>query len=215
MRVSESELAVVPGLVRVENTAAEEVLRRCQEDLRPTYRPGEIWGDYCTLHTHIECPPSEVYDYLADLRSLEEYTASTREFVPVDDTGLWVGKDYIAEGTRIFARVVTNPDAMTVDYHCAWDQGEKLWMIYLFRVVPAELVLNRPGAVVIWTNCHHPYYDANPHPELAPAGRPWVGDIWHLFHPGHSIELSNLKAILEYRHAKGIPIVPSDVPERA
>ena len=80
-------------------------------------------------------------------------------------------------------------------------------MIYLMRVVPAKLVLNRPGCVVLWTNCRHPYYDNNPFPDKAPKGRKvWVGDMWPFFYAGHRIELDNLKHILEYRHANGLPM---------
>ena len=78
-------------------------------------------------------------------------------------------------------------------------------MIYLMRVVPAELVFNKPGCVILWTNCRHPFYDRNPFPESAPAGRKiWVGDMWPFFYAGHKIELLNLKAILEHRHADGL-----------
>ena len=76
---------------------------------------------------------------------------------------------------------------MTVDYHCAWDQGKHLWMIYLMRVVDAQVVFDKPGSVVLWTNCHHPFYDHNPYPETAPPQRPvWVGDFWDMFGAGPS-----------------------------
>jgi hypothetical protein len=98
--------------------------------------------------------------------------------------------------------VVANREALTVDYHCAWDQGKHLWMIYLNRIVDSQLVLNKPGSVVFWQNCRHPFYDANPFPETAPADRPvWVGDIWDTFYAGHALELQNLKRIVEHRHA--------------
>jgi len=75
--------------------------------------------------------------------------------------------------------------------------------------VPAERVLGRPGTVVIWTNCRHPYYAKNPFPELEPAReRVWVGDYWPFFYAGHSLELANLKAILEYRQRAGLPVGP-------
>ena len=74
-------------------------------------------------------------------------------------------------------------------------------------VVPAEVVLGKPGCVVLWTNCRHPYYDGNPFPEKAPAGRKvWVGDMWPFFYAGHKIEMDNLKCILEHRHAHGLPM---------
>jgi hypothetical protein len=75
--------------------------------------------------------------------------------------------------------------------------------------VPAETVLKQPGTVVIWTNCRHPYYAKNPFPELnEDPERAWVGDWWPLFYAGHTIELSNLKAILEHRHRHGLPMGP-------
>jgi len=82
-------------------------------------------------------------------------------------------------------------------------------MIYLMRVVDAQLVLDKPGSVVLWTNCHHPFYDKNPYPETAPPQRPvWVGDFWDMFGAGHLLELKNLKAIAEYRHHNGLPVPP-------
>ena len=68
-------------------------------------------------------------------------------------------------------------------------------------------MLDRPGSVVTWTNCRHPFYAANPYPEKAPMpDRPWVGDFWDLFYAGHTLEMRNLKAILEHRHRNGLPV---------
>jgi len=90
----------------------------------------------------------------------------------------------VEDNTDIYVKTVSNKDALTVDYHCAWDQGEELWMIYLNRIVPADLVLNKPGSVVFWQNCRHPYYDSNPFKDKAPHGRAWIGDFWDFFMPG-------------------------------
>ena len=38
-------------------------------------------------------------------------------------------------------------------------------MIYLMRIVDAQVVFDKPGSVVLWTNCHHPFYDRNPYPK--------------------------------------------------
>jgi len=193
----------IPGLMRVESTTAEELLAHCQA------MPGPAEPDrrYCTVEEYVDCPPEHVYAYLRAGHHLEEWTYSVRDFEPAGRPGLWVGYDRLAADTRIFCRVAANPDAMTVDYHCAWDQGDQLWMIYLMRVVPATLVLDRPGSVITWTNCRHPYYDANPHPQLAPsADRPWVGDFWGVFQAGHQVEMRNLKTILEYRHGNDEPV---------
>lgn len=132
-----------------------------------------------------------------------------RDFKQLNEQGLFVGRDRIGENTDIYFKVVSNKEALTVDYHCAWDQGENLWMIYLNRIVPAELVLNKPGSVIFWQNCRHPNYFKNPYPEKAPKNRPWVGQFWDFFYAGHTVELQNLKAILEYRHAHNLPMGPT------
>ncbi|MFG2395511.1 SRPBCC family protein [Streptomyces lydicus] len=207
MNADPSTLADIPGLMRIENTGKEELVERCTGMTQAAYPHDQVYGWYCTIHEHIGCPPEQVYDYLRQGHHLEEWTYSLRGFAPTGTPGLWVGHDRLEEDTRIYVRVAASPEAMTVDYHCSWDQGEKLWMIYLMRVVPAQLVLGRPGSVITWTNCRHPYYADNPCPELAPRpDRPWVGDYWDLFYAGHTVEMRNLKAILEHRHRSGLPV---------
>lgn len=199
----------IPGLRRIENVPLPELAAVAEKLTKPAYPHEQIYGNYCSLEEYVACPPEDVFRYLADVTRLAEWTYSLRGFEPTESPGLFVARDRVGGGeTKIFTKTVANEEAMTVDYHCAWDQSQKLWMIYLMRVVPAELVLDRPGSVVLWSNCKHPYYDQNPFPETAPAGRPvWVGDFWPQFYAGHYIEMQNLKAILEYRHAKGIRVV--------
>ena len=36
----------------------------------------------------------------------------------------------------------------------------------------------------------------------------WVGELWPLFYAGHTIELRNLKLILEHRYRLGLPAGP-------
>ncbi len=199
----------IDGVVRVETTVPSEMEAMCMEMTHAVYPHDKVYGNYCTIEEYIDCPPDEVYEYLSKVESLAEWTWSTRDFEPAGEEGLYVGYDRPAQDTEIYCRVESNPIARTVDYHCAWDQGKKLWMIYLMRVVPAELVLNKKGSVVLWSNCHHPYYDENPFPETEPKDREvWVGDLWTFFYAGHYIEMQNLKHILEHRHANGLPIGP-------
>ncbi len=173
------------------------------------YPHDEIYGQYCTLEEYVDCPPEDVFAYLASPYTLAEWTYSMRDFGEVDANGVVESTDKIGGETKIYTKVVANADALTVDYHCAWDQPDKLWMIYLMRVVPAQVVLDKPGSVVLWTNCKHPYYDKNPFPDKAPPSRGiWVGDLWPFFYAGHHVEMQNLKAILEYRHANGIAFDP-------
>jgi hypothetical protein len=191
----------IAGLVRCEQYSREALGELVAELTHTVYPHEQVYGRYCTVHAHIECPIEQVYDYMANPFALEEWTYSVRRLRPAGRPGLLVGVD--AAETPIYVRTVANREARTVDYHCAWDQGDALWMVYLNRLVPAELVLDRPGTVVIWTNCHHPYYDRNPFPALMPGRREWVGDWWPLFYAGHTIELSNLKRILEHRWQRG------------
>lgn len=198
------------GVIRVETHGRAENTFRVVDMIRSVYPHNQIYGDFCTIQGYVDAPPRELYDWLSRTESLTEWTYSSRGLTPTDDDpSLYVGFDKLNPGTKFFVRTVANAEAMTVDYHCAWDQGEDLWMIYLMRVVDAQTVLNKPGSVVLWTNCHHPYYDENPYPDTAPADRDeWVGDLWDMFWAGHQIELDNLTRIAEHRHRSGLPLTP-------
>ncbi|TJZ54336.1 SRPBCC family protein [Streptomyces piniterrae] len=207
--LSDIEDRTIPGVLRIENSDREATAPIIMDRLRSVYPHDQIFGMFCPVQDYIAVPPRELYAYLADPRSLEEWSYGMRGFAETDQPGLWVAADRLVPDTEIYIRTVANPDAMTVDYHCAWDQGEHLWMVYLMRVIDAQVVLNKPGSVVTWINCHHPFYDENPYPETAPPGREeWVGDLWEMFSAGHKLELGNLKAIAEYRASHGLPITP-------
>ena len=168
----------IEGVVRIETSPREKATPIIMEMMRSVYPHDQVFGEYCTVNDYIDCPPDELFEYLADTRSLEEWTYSLRGFTPTEEPGLWLAYDRLGSETKIYTRTVANPEARTVDYHCAWDQGKHLWMIYLMRVVDAQVVLDKPGSVVLWTNCHHPFYDHNPYPETAPPERPvWVGRL--------------------------------------
>jgi hypothetical protein len=199
--VTATTLDAIEHLRRIETFSMDQMSAFCMEHSHAVYPHDQIYGNYCTLQEYINCPPQQVYDYLSKTSSLQEWTYSLRDIQASANPDLFVLKDTIGSDTLCYTKTCANPEAMTVDYHCAWDQGEHLWMIYLMRVVPAPLVLNKPGAVVLWTNCHHPFYDKNPYPDKAPKERPvWVGDFWSMFYSGHWLEMQNLKRILEFRH---------------
>ena len=69
--------------------------------------------------------------------------------------------------TKIYVRTEANPDAMTVDYHCAWDQGEHPWMISPYAGGRRPDRAEQAGFGVLWNNCRHPFYDDNPFPDTA------------------------------------------------
>ena len=196
-----NDINAIPHVHRIENCPVAKMNSLANELTHTVYPHDELYGNYCSLEEYINCPPDIVFDYLANGQTLAEWTYSLRDFTPTTTPDLLLAVDKIGTGTKIYCKTIANKSAMTVDYHCAWDQSNELWMIYLMRVIPAELVLKKPGSVVLWTNCHHPYYDKNPFPNTAPDGRKtWVGDLWPFFYAGHYIEMQNLKHILEHRH---------------
>ena len=207
----EEELREIPSLKRIEVTSKDEMRGLLSHMTHAVYPHDKMFGDFIPVQTYVDCPPKKVFEYMRHTRSLEEWTYSVRDLVPSEIEGVLVGYDKIGDHTKIYCKTESDPNSLVVDYHCAWDQGEDLWMIYLNRIVPAERVLNKPGSVIFWQNCHHPFYDKNPYPETAPKERPvWVGDFWDLFYAGHALELENLKRILEFRHHNNLPIGPID-----
>jgi len=191
----------IPDLLRMESVDKNDMLETCMERTHAVYPHKKMFGEFCNLTTYIDCPPDKVFEYLSDGASLLEWSYSVRELKDDTDADILEFIDIVGDNTKCFCKTVTNKEAGTIDYHCSWDQKDHLWMIYLMRVVDAELVLNKPGTVVTWTNCYHPFYAKNPFPETAPADRKvWVGDSWPFFYAGHSIELDNIKKIMEYRH---------------
>jgi len=204
----QAQLKNVNGLKRCENTPKHEMGGLMADITHAVYPHEQVYGDYCPIQAYINCPPEKIFEYMSNPYSLLEWTYSMRSFVPTETQGIFLGKDKIGDNTNIYFKVNSNKEALTVDYHCAWDQGEDLWMIYLNRIIPAELVLKKQGSIVFWQNCRHPYYAQNPYTDKAPAGRPWVGQFWDFFYAGHTVELDNLKKILEYRHLNNLPIGP-------
>jgi len=202
-QVTPAPIDRIEGLTRIETTPIEAMGPLVFEITKEAYPHDQVYGEFCCVQAFIAAPPEYLFDYMAPVESLAEWTYSLRQFRPAEQPELMVARDTIGEDTQIWCKSVASREALTVDYHCAWDQGEHLWMIYLNRIVDAQLVLDRPGSVVFWQNCRHPFYDRNPFPDTAPAGRPvWVGDVWPMFYAGHSLELQNLKRIVEHRYTE-------------
>ncbi|WYL95193.1 MAG: hypothetical protein HEQ35_16290 [Gloeotrichia echinulata IR180] len=197
----------IPGVYSYEKYSPTEALAKANIISQETYSHEDIFGSYCTVCEYIQCPVDIAFEYAANIHSLEEWTFSMRQLKHVGD-GLYKGLDYLAKDTFIYARVEAYPDTGVIDYPCAWDQGEELWMRYHFRFLDAMPTLRKPGTVMFWTNCKHPYYDRDVTdvPEYITEARKrtdriWVGDFWPKFYIGHLLEARNLKAILEYRFA--------------
>lgn len=198
-------------LVRNENTTQDDMVALMRARTKESYPHAEVYGRFCSLSEHIAVPYDMAFEYCANARSLEEWTYSIREAVHLGG-GLYRAREMIQPDTQIYFRADSQkgPEQGVVVYPCAWDQGHELWMRYYLTLIDSAKVLGTPGTVVLWTNCRHPYYDraTTPVPAYIEEGRSrtdrmWVGDIWPMFHAGHSIELGNLKKILEHRFQAG------------
>jgi hypothetical protein len=197
----------IPDLFTSENNGLEQLKAKMREHAKPTYTREEIFGQYCHTAEYIRCPVDMAFAYAANVYCLEEFTFSLRNFSYVGG-GIYKGREALAKDTFIYMRVDAYPDSRVVDHLCAWDQGEELWMRYHFRFLDAMPTIRRPGTIVLWTNCKHPYYDrsvSDVPPYIAEprarTDRMWVGDVWSSFYAIHNIEVANLKRILEYRFA--------------
>jgi hypothetical protein len=105
----------IDDVVRIETSPREKATPIIMEMMRSVYPHDEVFGEFCTVNSYIDCPPDELFDYMADTRCLEEWTYSLRGFTPTEEPGLWLAYDRLGSETRIFTRTVANREAMTVD----------------------------------------------------------------------------------------------------
>ena len=103
----------IDGVIRVETAPREKATPIIMEMMRSVYPHDEVFGTYCTVNDYVDCPPDELFDYMADTRCLEEWTYSLRGFEPTEEPGLWVAYDKLGgeTGSPIFTRTVANRDA--------------------------------------------------------------------------------------------------------
>lgn len=197
-------LSQIPGLFRSEDHPPETSMPKFIQATKEKYDHEEVFGDYCPVFSYIKCPVDKAFEYAADPFSLEEWTYTLRDLKKVKDD-LYVGREVLAPGTQIYVKTESHKDSGVVDYLCAWDQPNELWMRYYCRFIDAQPTFGKPGTVLMWVNCRHPYYLRNPNApqhileSQARKDRPWVGDVWNLFRAGHQVEADNMKKILEAR----------------
>ena len=58
-------LASIPGLVRCEQYDRDALGEIVTEMTHTVYPHDLVYGRYCTVHAHIECPPEKVFAYSA------------------------------------------------------------------------------------------------------------------------------------------------------
>ena len=198
---------LVPGLINNENHNLDQINKVMKDLTKEQYDLEEVFGQFCQLGEFIAVPVDMAFEYASNVYSLSEWTFSMRNFQYIGG-GIYKSEERLGKNTNVYTKVEAFPECGVVDYLCAWDQASELWMRYYFRFIDAMPTLRKPGTVVLWTNCKHPYYDRNKnHPdyiskEQARKDRAWVGDFWLNFDAIHKIEMNNMKRILEYRFMK-------------
>ena len=195
----------IKGLHRAEQYSLDESAARCERETKEKYSHEEIFGKWCNVNAFIDVPVDFAFAYVANIFSLEEWTYNVRDLKHLTN-GVYKGRA-LHTNTEFFVRSEVFKDARVVDYQCACDQKEELWMRYNFRFLDAEPSIKRPGTILTWLNSKHPYYDRqskNLPGWLKDAqnrtDRPWVGDHWPYFYAAHKIEADNLRFILEHRY---------------
>ena len=78
----------IDGVIRIENAPREKATPIIMEMMRSVYPHDQVFGEYCTVNDYVDCPPDQLFDYLSDTRSLEEWTYSLRGFTPTNEPGL-------------------------------------------------------------------------------------------------------------------------------
>ena len=99
----------IEGVIRVETSPKEKATPIIMEMMRSVYPHDEVFGTYCTVDDYIDCPPDELFDYMADTRCLEEWTYSLRGFTPTEEPGLWVAYDKLGAPLAARSSVARSP----------------------------------------------------------------------------------------------------------
>ena len=90
----------IEGVTRIETSPREQATPIILEMMRSVYPHDQVFGEFCTVNSYIDCPPDELFDYLADTRCLEEWTYSLRGFTPTEEPGLWLAYDRLGSETQ-------------------------------------------------------------------------------------------------------------------
>src|ERR1700674_6006312 len=92
----------IEGVLRIETSPLEQTAPMFMAKMRSEYPHNEVFGQYCTVNDYVDCPPDELFEYLSDTRSLEEWTYTLRGFTPSDEPGLWLAYARLLPGTTVY-----------------------------------------------------------------------------------------------------------------
>ena len=88
----------IDDVVRIETAPREKATPIIMEMMRSVYPHDEVFGEFCTVNSYIDCPPDELFDYLADTR-FEEGRIAWQDHA-TEEPGLWVSHRLIGFGDK-------------------------------------------------------------------------------------------------------------------
>ena len=110
------DINTIENVRRFENFGKDRMNGLCMEMTHAVYPHDEIYGNFCTLQAHVECPAEDIFEYLATPYTLAEWTYSMRDFGEPDANGVVESTDKIGGETKIYTKVVANRDALTAGF---------------------------------------------------------------------------------------------------
>lgn len=200
-----SRVENIKGLYRAEHYSERDIEARLENATKEKYRHDEMFKSWCSITDFIDAPIDFVWNYSANIYSLEEWSFSIRDLKYIGD-GIYQGREYHHD-TDIFIQNEAIKEAHVVDYRYAWDQKKELWVRHFLRFIDAKDILNRRGTLMLWSHFKHPYHErcTSSSPEwLKDAqnkkNRVWMGQKWPYVYAAQKLLADNLRFILEHRY---------------
>lgn len=145
------------------------------------------------VSTYIDAPHDLVYEYLADLGNLDEWTLFSRMKEKVDDD-TWLGTAS-AYQSSLYYHIERNAECLfkSIEWHCGIERGKyyQVYPTYLIRPGYLEPASDEPGVYFHWVSF------------LDPSRR--TAMLEQALDPIHASECRSLKSVLERRAGRTRP----------
>lgn len=180
-------------LVSIDRFTVPEMFERfIVPGTRPSYDAAELFADLIpcwAVFEGVSC--DDAFAYLSVTENLQDWTLSVRNLRLVRGE-VYRGEEVASPTGQVFVRTLADKAARTIGWDCGHTDPDDLWLWYRGLLIDANGALGRPGTAMLWTNFVHERVRSNP---VYRAG------FQHLY-SAHSLEIRNLKAVLEDRFGR-------------